>query len=182
MVLDTRPTPPAPTAEPLDASRAKSHGVERAATLMACVMVVVLTLLTLADVVGRNALNKPLTGATEVTELLLAAMTFLFYPRLAWRSMHISVDLFDWFRGPTMQRLHRTLAGLLGAAVFGALAWQIGLQAVQAAEYGDVTAQLSIPVSWQTSFMALLCAVTAGVYLATIVITPPAPGNHHPID
>jgi TRAP-type C4-dicarboxylate transport system permease small subunit len=96
--------------------------------------------------------------------------------------MHISVDLFDWFRGPTMQRLHRTLAGLLGAAVFGALAWQIGLQAVQAAEYGDVTAQLSIPVSWQTSFMALLCAVTAGVYLATIVITPPAPGNHHPID
>ena len=184
MVLDNRPPPPEPAAhsEPVDTAHAKSHGVERAATMLACVMVVVLTLLTLADVVGRNLFHKPVAGATEVTELLLAAMTFLFYPRLAWRSMHISVDLFDWFRRPGMQRLHRTLAGLLGGAVFGALAWQIGLQAVQSAEYGDVTAQLGIPVSWQTGFMAALCAVTACVYLATVVITPPAPGNHHPID
>jgi len=182
MVLDTRPLPPASPAVPIDASRAKSHGVERAATLLACVMVVALTLLTLADVLGRNLLNKPAAGATEVTELLLAAMTFLFYPRLAWRSMHISVDLFDWFRRPAMQRLHRMFAGLLGAVVFGALAWQIGVQAVQSAEYGDVTAQLGIPVSWQTGFMAALCAVTACVYLATIVITPPAPGHHRPID
>lgn len=185
MVLDTRPSPPAPAAasQPLDTARAKSHGVERAATLLACVMVVVLTVLTLADVIGRNLLNKPMSGATEVTELLLAAMTFLFYPRLAWRSMHISVDLFDWFRGPRLRRLHRTLAGLLGATVFGALAWRIGLQTAQAVDYGDVTPQLGIPISWQTGFMAALCALTACVYLATLFIAPPpAPGHSHPID
>lgn len=184
MAFDTRPPLPGSSGhpEPLDTSRAKSRGVERAATLLACIMLLVLTILTLADVVGRNLLNKPVGGATEVTELLLAAMTFLFYPRLAWRSMHISVDLFDWFRGRGLRRLHRTFAGLLGAVVFGALAWRIGLQAVRSAGYGDVTPQLGIPISWQTGFMAVLCAVTACVYLATLFIAPSASGHSHQID
>lgn len=145
-------------------------------------MLVVLALLTLVDVIGRNLLNQPLPGATEVTELLLAAMTFLFYPRLAWRHLHITVDLFDWFRGPARQRLHRIFAGLLGAVVFGALAWRLGLLSVRAAGYGDVTPQLGIPISWQTGFMAALCAVTACVYVVTMFTAPAGSGRSHPID
>lgn len=69
MALDTRPPLPGSSGhpEPLETPRAKSRGVERAATLLACVMLLALTVLTLVDVVGRNLLNKPLGGATEVT-------------------------------------------------------------------------------------------------------------------
>ncbi|MCL4745530.1 MAG: TRAP transporter small permease [Burkholderiaceae bacterium] len=138
-----------------------------------------LTVVTLLDVLGRDLLNKPLTGATELTELLLVGMTFLFYPRLAWRGAHIAVDLFDWFRGPILRWVQRIVCGLLGALSFGGIAWQMGLLALRAASYGDVTPSLKLNLSWAMWFMAAMSAITAIAFVLAVFAAPkevpPAP-------
>ena len=47
------------------------------AGLVPGILLLATALLTLADVVGRNLLNAPVPGATELTELALVAITFL---------------------------------------------------------------------------------------------------------
>lgn len=160
--------------------REATRGIERWATYLACAMVVALTLMTLLDVLGRNLLNTPFPGATELTEMLLVAMTFLFYPRVAWRNMHISVDLFDFFRGPALKRGLQVVMALMGAAVFATLAWRLWLLTERAQSYGDVTPSLNISMAWPIGFMALMSAVTALVYVLMLFVTPPE-GSHTPI-
>lgn len=121
-------------------------------------------LLTLADVVGRNLLNAPVPGATELTELALVAMTFLLYPRVAWRDTHITVDLLDGIMGPRAQWLQRLLGALVGVVTFGVLAWRLWLLGDRISGYGDVTPYLRIPLDPVYYGMSVLSGVTAIVY------------------
>jgi TRAP-type C4-dicarboxylate transport system permease small subunit len=131
-----------------------------------------LTAVTLLDVVGRDLLNKPLRGATELTELLLVGMTFLFYPRIAWRGAHITVDLFDWFSRPALRRVQRIVCGLLGALAFAGLAWQLGVLGLRAESYGDVTPSLKLHLSWAMWFMAGMSGISALAFVLTIFTAP----------
>ena len=155
---------------PMNRNDSVARGVlERLSTLLACAMVLALTVVTLVDVLGRDLFDKPLRGATELTELLLLGMTFLFYPRIAWRGAHIAVDLFDWFRSPLLRTIQRVACNLLGAIAFGGLAWQLVLNGVKAEGYGDVTPSLGLHLSWALWFMALMSATTALAFCAAHV-------------
>ena len=148
--------------------------LERLFTLLACALVLALTAITLLDVLGRDLFNKPLSGATELTELLLLGMTFLFYPRIAWSGSHITVDLFDWFRAPLLRTIQRVVCSLMGALAFGGLAWQLGFNGVRAEGYGDITPSLGLHLSWALWFMALMAAITCFAFVLRMFIAPPA--------
>lgn len=120
----------------------------------------ILTFLTLIDVVGRNVFNSPLAGATELTEYALVGLTFLVYPVITLRRQHIVVDLFDSFVGRVAHVIQQLLAGGLGALVFGVLSWRLWKQAERVIEYGDVTPYLRLPVAPAYYFMAVLSGLT----------------------
>ncbi len=67
--------------------------------------------LTCADVVGRYFLGMPISGAFEMTEMLLASLIFAGLPLVTLRNDHITVDLLDpvvpdWlFPHPARRRL-----------------------------------------------------------------------------
>lgn len=128
-----------------------------------------MALLTLFDVVGRNFLRSPVPGATEMTEIGLVAVTFLLYPLVAYRQAHISVDLFDEFMGPRVRRLLSVLANLMGAAVFGAFAWQLWKQGDRLMNYGDVTSYLRLPLGPILYFMAIASAATVIAFITVTV-------------
>jgi TRAP-type C4-dicarboxylate transport system permease small subunit len=145
------------------------------AGLVPGVLLLATALLTLADVVGRNLLNAPVPGATELTELALVAITFLLYPRVAWRDTHISVDLLDGIMGPRAKWLQQLLAALIGVAAFGVLAWRLWLLGDRITGYGDVTPYLRIPLGPVYYGMSILSGVTAIAYalrVALIVVMP----------
>ncbi|WP_181711274.1 TRAP transporter small permease [Roseovarius sp. TE539] len=145
------------------------------AGLVSGVLLLATALLTLADVVGRNFLNAPVPGATELTELALVAITFLLYPRVAWRDTHISVDLLDGIMGPRAKWLQRLLAALIGVAAFGVLAWRLWLLGDRITGYGDVTPYLRIQLGRVYYGMSVLSGVTAIVYalrVALIIVIP----------
>jgi len=135
---------------------------------LAGVLLIALTLLTLFDVAGRNLIRNPVPGATELTELFLAAFVFVTFPRLAWKSGHIVVDLLDPLCNAAGRKFQALLYGVLSTATFLGLVWPLTRLGIRSLENGDSTIQLGLPIGYVVMFMALLCAVTAGVFaLAT---------------
>lgn len=142
--------------------------LERGVAIGAATALVLLVVVVVVDVVGRNVFNSPLASGTELTELLMAAMVFLSFPLLAWRQRDITVDLFDFLAGsPALRKFQVALAGLVGAIVFALLARQLVVFAQRAAASGESTAQLQIPLAYVWWVMCALSAVTA---LASLIV------------
>ena len=132
---------------------------------LAAALLLMLMLVVLVDVFGRNVLNRPLPWGTELLEVVLGAMVFLLYPVLALGGGHITVDLIN--TRPAIQRVQRTLASVVGAALFTLIAWCLVRQAVRAAGYGESTPLLGIPFALVLGGMAALAAIaTLGFLVA----------------
>lgn len=142
-----------------------------AAAVVPGILLLATALLTLADVVGRNLLNAPVPGATELTELALVAITFLLYPRVAWRDSHISVDLLDGIMGRIARRLQLVLVAIVGFVAFGVLAWRLWLLGDRIADYGDVTPYLRLPLGPVYYAMAILCGITSAIYVLRLALS-----------
>lgn len=148
-------------------ARALEEGrIERTLTAVGTASLLALMLIVFIDVTGRNLFNSPLPWGTEVMEVLLGLMVFVFYPVLARRDGHIVVDLVPVPRGAA--GVQRVLAGMVGAALFGIIAWTCGRQALRSAEYGDASAILGIPTAWVLWVMAALAGLSALVFVARI--------------
>lgn len=128
--------------------------------LSACFLVA-LMMLTFFDVLGRNVFNRPILGATELTEYTLVAVTFMAYPVVALRHGHVSVDIMDPLFGQAGTRILVAVGDLLGAVVFGLLSYRMWLQAFRLLGYGDETPQLGIPIAPAYFFMSILAGLTA---------------------
>jgi TRAP-type C4-dicarboxylate transport system permease small subunit len=149
--------------------------LRRTYELVPGIMLLVCALLTLLDVAGRNLLNAPLRGATEVTEILLVGIVFLLFPRIAWRDSHLAVDLLDSVLGRVVRRVMAVLAALLATGLFAAMAYRLWFLAERLERFGDVTPSLRLPISPVYTAMAVLAALTAAILLVralALVIAP----------
>jgi len=144
--------------------------LERAGVAALFILMVVVFI----DVVGRTLLNRPLPWGTELLEVVLAVLIFALYPVLALRSSHITVDLIPVPRA--LQVPQRVLSGLVGAVLFGVIAFCTARQAVRSASYGDASALLQIPTAWVLWGMCALSVATVVGFVAA-VIRPPAQGK-----
>ena len=113
-----------------------------AATALAAMM-----LLTVADVVLRAVVNRPIRGTLEIVELLLACTFFLALPASFLRDEHIVVDVVDGL-APRRVPLLRRLAGMLGVLLMTVMTWQGWIAARDAVSFNDVTSDLSLPMIW----------------------------------
>jgi TRAP-type C4-dicarboxylate transport system permease small subunit len=104
-------------------------------------------LVTVADVLLRAALNRPIRGTLEIVELLLACTFFLALPASFLRDEHIVVDIVDGFAARWVPLLRR-LAGMLGVLLMGVMAWQGWIAAKDTLVFNDVTSDLALPRIW----------------------------------
>lgn len=134
--------------------------VEFVTSVLASAFLAILMLLTFFDVIGRNVFNRPLLGATELTEYSLVAVSFLAYPLIALRHGHVSVDIFDPVFKQMGKRIFITCGDLLGAVIFGLLSYRMWIQGQRLMTYGDQTPQLGIPIAPAYFFMSILAGLT----------------------
>jgi TRAP-type C4-dicarboxylate transport system permease small subunit len=144
---------------------------------VAAAFLAALMLLTCADVVGRYFLNRPINGAFELTEMLLAALIFAGLPLVTLRNEHVMVNLFDTITPKWVLRLQHSIASFIGAVCTGFLAWHMWLGAERMREAGETTAQLKIPVGWLAHSMVVMMALTA---LALVVLAFRQPKGQEP--
>lgn len=128
-------------------------------------LLALMTLLTTVDVVGRYLFNRPLRGAFELTEVLMAALIFAALPLVTLRSEHIAVDLLDLWIPARVRKLQRTLIQLGCAAVVAVLAWVMFGQARQSALDGLQTDALRLPLAPILYFGASAILVSALIHL-----------------
>ncbi len=122
--------------------------------------------LTLVDVLGRYLFSSPVTGAYELTELLLAAVIFLGLPLVTIDEEHIAVDLLDAAFSDRVRAVQTWLIRLINIAAFGIFAWLLWENAFKVLRYEDTTSALEIPYAWlgflmaiTTSFATLMLAI-----------------------
>ncbi|EIE52443.1 C4-dicarboxylate ABC transporter substrate-binding protein [Salipiger aestuarii] len=144
-------------------------GVMRVAlAVMGGVLLMALMGLTVVDVVGRYIFDAPLIGATELTELLLAAVIFLGLPAVALAEEHVSVDLLTDRMPPWVQPWRLALAGVFSGVVLGLVTWRIWIYAGQIGAYGGLTNSLRLPIAP----LGYFCAVCTGLGAVITALMP----------
>ncbi|MCR8546198.1 TRAP transporter small permease [Salipiger sp. P9] len=126
--------------------------------------------MTVVDVVGRYLFNAPLRGATELTELLLAAVVFLGLPAVALADEHVTVDLLTERMPRWLHPWRLALTGLVSALVLSIVAWRVWVYSGQIGGYGGTTTTLAIPIAP----LGYFCAICTGVGAALSALVPVA--------
>lgn len=114
---------------------------------LAAVSLAAMMLVTVADVILRAAINRPIRGTLEIVELLLTCTFFLALPASFLREEHIVVDVVDSYAARWVPLLRR-IAGVLGVLLMAAMAWQGWIAARDTLQFNDVTSDLALPRIW----------------------------------
>jgi TRAP-type transport system small permease protein len=102
-------------------------------------------LLTVADVALRAIFNRPIHGTYELIELGLACAIFVALPAVFLRDEHLVVDVVDSLAPKRVVRLLDLFGAIASLAVLGVMFWRMVPLARDMQEFGDVTADLSLP-------------------------------------
>ena len=135
--------------------------LEKTLGLAAAVILAALILITCIDVIGRYFLDAPLTGAFELTEILVAALVFAALPLTTERREHVEVDLLNALFSPKVDRYVTAFAGLFSAALLATFAWRLATHAIKTLEDGAVTNALGIPLAPFGFLAAFACLASA---------------------
>jgi TRAP-type C4-dicarboxylate transport system permease small subunit len=115
--------------------------------IAASLLLLCLVAITCIDVIGRYFFDSPLSGAFELTEVMLAALVFAALPLTTERREHVEVDLLNFLLPPATNRLLSAFAGLFSAALLATFAWRLFVHASLAATEGSTTNALLIPLA-----------------------------------
>lgn len=125
-----------------------------------------LVLVTCVDVVGRYALNAPLSGAFELTQLMLGALVFAALPLVSRAGEHVEVDLAVQFMDARVRRATGLFAAVFSALVLAYFAWRLGVVAAELGADGARSQALGLPHAPLAAAGAAACALSAVITLA----------------
>ena len=133
------------------------------------VVLFIMMALTFVDVIGRYIFNSPIIGGLELTEFSMAIVIFLGLVLLTSQEGHVTVDLLDSFVPDKIKTIQKIIINLINLIVMGIISWQLWIKAKDAAEYGDRTEYLFIPLSPLIYFMSIMVGIS-GLILFFITI------------
>lgn len=123
---------------------------------IAFILLIGMMMLVVTDVAGRYFFQAPVHSAMEVTEFLLVAIVFLTLAHTQAIRAHISVDLVVGNVSKRKQKVFFLITCILGFFIFGLIAWQGVLSAIDAWVVSEATdglvaiptfpAKLTIPI------------------------------------
>lgn len=115
-------------------------------TVLSAVALAAMVLIVVADVLRANLLHRPIVGTIDLVQALLAFIVFLGLPQIIFSEGNITVDVIDHFIGKRGVAMLRASGGLLTFAYLGLLWWHMFQPALDTWNFGDITADLKIPI------------------------------------
>ena len=119
--------------------------LSRMLNLVGVSFLVILMLLTTADVAGRYFFNNPLSGALELSEYFMAVVIMLGLAYTASVRGHIKIELLISHWPPRVQAALDSIGCLIGAVVAALIVWQGALGALDSLRVGLVSDILAVP-------------------------------------
>lgn len=153
--------------------------LQRAQLRLASGALVVLMMVTVADVFLRYVFNKPIRGSYDIVECMLLIFVFNGMAAAFFGRRNIAIDILDSFVAARVVTVLIRLADALSVLVLVLIFWAMITPAVQIYQYGDVKLDSQIPIYWMwiAAFLGL-----AGTILAAIVVLfarPATPETGH---
>jgi TRAP-type C4-dicarboxylate transport system permease small subunit len=139
---------------------------EKAFGIMAAVFLAAMMLLTVADVLLRSFFNYPIHGTFELIELGLACAVFLAMPAVFLRDENLVVDTVDYMLNRQTVRVLDLISACVSAGLLIVMLLQMVPLARDMYQFGDVTADLSIPKIYY--WIPVLLGIT-GSAVATVM-------------
>lgn len=136
--------------------------------LIGVVGLVVVALVTIADVLLRWLFSTPVDGVSEISRLVVAVSIASFFPMALAERHHVSIEFLGAAVGPRLRRWIDAFAHLSTLFFFLILGWQFVLYTMELRESGETTWLLGWRVApWWTAAAALmlLCIPVQSVIL-----------------
>lgn len=156
----TRPAPGTASAEA--SAPAAARAFARIAALVLCAM----ALVSFTDVCLR-LLGRPVTGAYELTGLLMGLLVYATLPLVTARDDHVRAGVLQLWRAapPWLRPATQSLRQWLTALAMGYLAVALAAYMQRVAQAGDRAPFIEVPLAWVAGFGALALALSAGLAL-----------------
>lgn len=121
--------------------------------------------ITFLDVVGRYFM-RPIFGAPEMIQFLLAFTIFAAMGLASASRDHITVDMFAGWLSRSFGRAYDLFLQVVSLLGFCMIAWQLGRLAVEAQVRNSVTIVLEWPLLWVLGPVAVLATLAVWIELA----------------
>lgn len=146
------------------------HQASAAVNRVGTAIILVMMVLTTADVLLRYIFNRPITGAYEVTELLMLVVTALGLAYTQSRKGHISIELLSSRFSPRGQSVNDLFAYLICLGICVLMAWRL-LAAARVQQINNVIASeaVRIPIYPFYYLLGLGIALLCLVYIVDII-------------
>jgi len=133
-------------------------------------VLVIMVVITVADVVGRKLFNMPVKGAYELGEMLLVIVVFLNMPDTEMQDDNVSIELLYTRFGKKVRKIVLSLMYVLFFIVSVVMTWQLIVFALGEMAGGFTTTILSIPYAPVVFLASLGCALLSLVVLARLFL------------
>jgi TRAP-type C4-dicarboxylate transport system permease small subunit len=100
-----------------------SHSLNKWIVTGVSFLIIIMMIIVVADVSGRYVFNSPIKGATEVSQIILAFVTFMGVAYAFIMGTHARVTLFFRRLPHSIQAIAEILSGTLGLFLFILLTW-----------------------------------------------------------
>lgn len=122
--------------------------------------------LTVADIIGRSAIRRPVPGTVEMTGMILVVVVFMAVAHSEDMGDHITIDLLYERAGNRLRLFLDVFADVLTIAVVALLSYQLYQFTLRNQASGAETPVLDLPV-WP---FVLVAAVGSAFYLLSSVM------------
>ena len=136
-------------------------------TALSAAALAAMVLLVVSDVLRANFLHRPIVGTIDLVQSLLAVIVFLGLPQIILIEGNITVDVIDHFIGRRAVAMLRASGGLLTCLYLSMLLWHMVRPALDTLRFGDITADIKIPIFW--IWMPVLLGMGAAALAALVV-------------
>ncbi|WP_246022213.1 TRAP transporter small permease [Pararhodobacter zhoushanensis] len=125
----------------------------------------------LIDVIGRY-FGSPLRGAQDVTQMAMVVLVFGGMALCDRQGGHIAVDLFERSFPNWLNKLTDIVAAVLGALVFGLIAWNMWKSASISQMLNLSTNIINLPKDWFQYYVVVCSVITAaGMTLRAVYLS-----------
>ncbi|HOE22691.1 MAG TPA: TRAP transporter small permease [Smithellaceae bacterium] len=147
------------------------EGAGRAFNILACIAVIAMMLLSTADVVMR-LFGKPIPGTYELVGFLGAIVVSFALVFTSMEKGHIAVEILVEKLPQRAQLSIEAVCNLIGALLFGVIAYQAVLYALDMKQSGEVSLTLQMPpypfIFGIAAGCALLCLLLVADFIKSV--------------
>lgn len=120
--------------------------VTSAAAGVAGLVLILLMLLTTADVAGRYFFNSPISGVFDLTHFAVSIMVYLGLAYCGWRGTHVVIELLYDRLPPAARRVLNRVINLAGCTLFGLISWRTAVQSIDIRDMGEASQMMEVPL------------------------------------